>query len=237
MRQEAEHPVVLVRDLHARRGLSVVLDGIDLTLRRGETVAVQGSSGTGKSTLLAAIAGLSEVESGEIVVDGNPMVGVSDRSRSATRLRSIGMAFQSDELLPELTLGENVSLPLRMGGRRWSKSDVGTAVAGVLARLGIEDLGDRLPAEVSGGQLQRAAIARAIVHDPAVVLADEPTGALDDETARLTVQLLVELASDRDAAVIVVTHDADVARACDRRVYLDAGRLSEQPGETQTAGG
>ena len=109
---------VLVRALKVRRGGSIVLDGIDLEVRRSEAVAVQGSSGAGKSTLLAAIAGLSKVDSGEIVVNGQPMVGVSDRQRSATRLRAIGMAFQSDELIPELTLGENVALPLRMGESR-----------------------------------------------------------------------------------------------------------------------
>lgn len=237
MTRTDERLAVLVRALRVRRGPSAVLDGVDLVVRRGESIAVQGPSGAGKSTLLAAIAGLSEICSGEVVVDGQPMARVPDRLRSATRLRSIGMAFQSDELIPELTLAENVSLPLRMSGRWRSPSDGQVAVIDALERLGIGDLAGRVPAEVSGGQLQRAAIARAIVHAPAVVLADEPTGALDEATARAAVRLLVDLARDRNAAVIVVTHDATVAQACDRVVHLVDGRLVEQTGEPRTVGG
>ena len=236
MTNSANGSAVLVRALRARRGRSIVLNGIDLDVRRSEAVAIQGSSGAGKSTLLAAIAGLAEIESGEIVVNGQSMVGVSDRLRSATRLRAIGMAFQSDELIPELTLGENVSLPLRIAGRRQPAADVDAIVLDVLARLDIAALVDRLPSEVSGGQLQRAAIARAIVHGPAVVLADEPTGALDEATARSAVRLLVDLARDRGSAVIVVTHDPAVANACDRTVLLDGGRLLTQAGEPQRVG-
>ncbi|MDN5855327.1 MAG: ABC transporter ATP-binding protein [Actinomycetia bacterium] len=228
---------VLVRALRVRRGRSVVLDGVDLTLQRGEAVAVRGASGAGKSTLLAAIAGLTEVASGEVAVAGHAMAGVSDRSRSALRLRAVGMAFQSDELIPELTLGENVSLPLRMSGKRRSPANVRARVADTLDRLGIGDLIGRLPAEVSGGQLQRGAIARAIIHGPAVVLADEPTGSLDEATARSAVRLLVDLAREGDAAVLVVTHDTAVARACDRSVVLDGGRLTGQAGVSETLGG
>lgn len=203
-----------------------VLDGVDLVVAPGETVAVHGASGAGKSTLLGVIAGLIPVSSGEVWIEGTRIDRLSERARSAVRLARLGVVFQSDELLPELTLAENVTLPLRLKGRRRTTDGLLAESTSLLEELGILDYVDRLPAQVSGGQLQRAAIARALLPQPALVLADEPTAALDGATARKTVQLLIRLARERGSAVVLVTHDPDVTALCDRAVVLDAGRIA-----------
>lgn len=227
--REAATPVVCVRGLDARRGTARVLYQLDLTVHRGEVIAVCGRSGAGKSTLLAVLAGLIEPTSGEVVVGAVDLAAVPDRVRSRVRLNSLGLVFQTDELLPELTIAENVSLPLRLrAGPMGRSANFTEQVVPVLARLGIADLADRTPNEVSGGQLQRAAVARAVIHGPSLVLADEPTDSLDADAATTAMGLLVEVARERGAAVVIVTHDGALARTCDRVLVLRDGRLIPQ---------
>lgn len=206
---------------------NLVLDDLSLRVEPSEVVAVRGVSGAGKSTLLALVAGLLQPDSGEIWVDGARVDDLKDRGRSAHRLRRLGVVFQSDELLPELTLGENITLPLQLGGRRRSAARLRPLVEELAAELGIAEVLDRDPRSVSGGQLQRAAIARALVHEPALVLADEPTAALDEGTARVAIQLLIRLVKARRTAAVLVTHDPAIAAMCDRVLQLDQGRLAD----------
>ncbi len=205
---------------------ATVLDRLDLQLEAREVVAVQGRSGAGKSTLLAAVAGLVQPDDGRIVIEGQRVDDLGDRRRSAHRLERLGVVFQTDEFLPELSLGENITLPLQLIGRRRTASDLLPSVQSLVDHLGIAELMDRFPDAVSGGQLQRAAIARALAHQPSLVLADEPTAALDETSARAAVQLLIRLAKERGTAAVLVTHDATVARMCDRVLVLEDGRLA-----------
>lgn len=207
------------------RGSVPVLDQLSFAIDRGEVVAIRGASGSGKSTLLATLCGLLQPATGVSHVLGKRFDNLSDRARSAVRMDSFGLVFQDGELLPELTLGENVSLPLRFGSRPRLTSEYQSALDPLFSRLGIGGLTDRLPSQVSGGQLQRAAIARAVIHRPAIILADEPTEALDEKSARSAMQLLIDLARDTNSAVVVVTHDDAVAARCDYAVLLEAGRL------------
>lgn len=219
------------------RGAVPVLDGLDFRIDRGQVVAIEGRSGTGKSTLLSTLCGLLTPTSGSTHVLGKRFDDRSDRVRSSVRLRSFGLVFQDGELLPELTLGENIGLPLRLGSGARRTCEYRSLIDPLMDRLGIGDLIDRKPSEVSGGQLQRAAIARAVIHRPAIILADEPTEALDEAAARGAVQLLIDLARDAGAAVVVVTHDRAVAARCDTRVQLADGRLREVGGGVEVGGG
>lgn len=207
------------------RGSVPVLEDLNFTINSGEVVAIRGTSGAGKSTLLATMCGLLRPSAGVTQVFGNRFDNLSDRARSAVRMNSFGLVFQDGELLPELTLGENVSLPLRMGSQPMPTAHYQSVLDPLFARLGIEGLTDRMPSQVSGGQLQRAAIARAVIHRPAIILADEPTEALDEKSARSAMQILIDLARDTQVAVVVVTHDDAVAARCDRATLLDAGHL------------
>lgn len=203
-----------------------MLRQVDLTVEPGESVAVRGPSGSGKSTLLDLMAGLLQPDQGRTFFQGRRFDTLSDAARSEVRLRRFGLVFQAGELIPELTLLENITLPLRLSGRLPRGLAVPEPVADVLDRLGIAGLTGRLPTEVSGGELQRAAVARAVVHRPALVLADEPTASLDDATARSTMTLLLGLARDVRAAVVVVTHDDVVAARCDRSLSMRGGVLA-----------
>lgn len=216
--------VMDVRDLAVFRGATPVLDGVDLNIGSAETVAISGPSGSGKSTLLGALAGLIKPDSGEIWVAGVRQER-SDRRWAATRLREIGIVFQGDEFLPELTLLENVCLPSMLRDRSSRVDNYAEAVTALLGRLGIEGLAARHPAEVSVGQLQRAAVARAVLGNPSIILADEPTSALDQEAARDALDLLLGLANEEGVAVCIVTHGPAVAALCDRRLVLENGNL------------
>jgi len=230
--------VIEVTDLAVNRGGVQIFSGVNFRIGTGEVVAVRGGSGVGKSTLLAALCGLLVPTAGEVQVRGERLDDRSDRARSAIRLRSFGLVFQSDELLPELTLAENVTLPLRLGSRPRRTAAYRDQVVPLLTRLGIAGLADRLPGQVSGGQLQRAAITRAVIHDPAIVLADEPTENLDEVTARTAMRTLIALARERGSAVVVVTHDDQVAAACDRSLTLDrAGLAGTQDADPVTVDG
>lgn len=228
---EPRDPLLEARAVSLNHDGLRVLRNLDFTLRAGEVVAIRGESGAGKSTLLGTLCGLINVQRGELRLRGARLDTQSDRARSAVRLRAFGLVFQGDEFVPELTLGENVTLPLRLQrAPRRAALDYDAVARRELTELGIGELVGRLPSEVSGGQLQRAAVARAMIHGPAIVLADEPTASLDEDAARATMRLLIELSRDRDAAVVIVTHDDAVAARCDRSLLLHDGRLHSTTG-------
>ncbi|QNN54840.1 ABC transporter ATP-binding protein [Nocardioides mesophilus] len=203
---------------------TVAVSGADLTLGLGETLALAGPSGSGKSTLLMLLAGILVPAEGVVDFDGESLSGASQDERARVRLTRFGFVFQSSDLVPELTLRENIELPLRLTGRSGAAGDEARDVA---SRLGIEELLDRHPAQVSGGQRQRAALARAVVHRPEVVFADEPTGALDRESGRRAMELLLALSAERGASLLVVTHDEKVAGMLSRRVVMSDGHVEE----------
>ena len=197
-----------------------VLDGLDLDLQTGELVAVTGRSGSGKSTLLNVIGALDRVDAGRIELCGVRLDEASERELAPLRRDRIGFVFQSFHLLPELTGLENVLLPTRLNGRRPSRE----RALELVSRLGLGAAAERLPVVLSGGEQQRLAIARALVNEPQLVLADEPTGNLDSESGRDVLELLRAIA-DEGRAVLLVTHEAEATRRADRVLRLVDGRL------------
>jgi ABC-type lipoprotein export system ATPase subunit len=199
-----------------------VLDGVDLEIRAGEVVAVVGRSGSGKSTLLNLIGVLDRPDSGSIELNGLQLVSAGERQLTGVRRTQIGFVFQAFHLLPELTGIENVLLPARLG------SDPEAAVRGraLVAELGLAEIAERLPTVLSGGEQQRLAVARALVNDPVLLLADEPTGNLDPESGA-DVLALLHRAAGAGKAVLLVTHEADAIGIADRVLHLRDGRLVE----------
>jgi putative ABC transport system ATP-binding protein len=201
------------------------LDGIDLSVEAGSLVAVMGPSGSGKSTLLTIAGALEEPTSGQVLVAGSPLDLMSANERARLRRRSIGYVFQDFNLLAGLTAAENVSMPLELDGVGARRARV--AAMGALEQLGVADKADRFPDDLSGGERQRVAIARAIVGDRRLLLADEPTGALDSANGEAVMRLL-RAACQRGVAGVVVTHDAQLASWADRVVFLRDGRVVDQ---------
>ncbi|MGW1951652.1 ABC transporter ATP-binding protein [Streptomyces sp. NPDC001920] len=195
-----------------------------LALARGEVAAITGASGSGKSSLLYCLAGVLPPSRGRIAFEGQSFADLDDEEISALRRERFGFVFQYGELLPELTIEENTALPLRLAGQR--KRPALEAAGEVLDRLGIADLRERRPSQVSGGQNQRVAVARALVHKPAVVFADEPTGALDSANAGAVLKEFLDLARSQGTAVLLVTHDATVAARADSRYTMADGVLA-----------
>lgn len=209
-----------------------LLDGADITVNAGRSAALMGPSGSGKTSLLNLLSGISLPDAGRVMVAGVDLSTLSESGRARHRLRNIGMVFQFGELLPELDVLENVSLPLRLLGE--SRSTAAQKVVPLLDRLGLENLVDRFPETLSGGETQRVGIARALSTEPCLVLADEPTGALDGDNARLVVELLIDCCSELNAAVLIATHDPAVARQTDRIIGFRESRLvtvEHKPGE------
>jgi putative ABC transport system ATP-binding protein len=204
----------------------VVLRDVDATIRGGEFVVLLGRSGSGKSTLLNLVSGIDEPTAGEVLVGGASLTRLSDRERTLLRRRRIGFVFQFFNLIPTLTVEENLRLPLELVGR--GGPGAGRVVAARLAEVGLADRAAAYPDRLSGGEQQRVAVARALVHDPVLVLADEPTGNLDAESAAQVLGLLTRLGRDRGATVIAVTHSAEVARLADRVFTLADGRMTER---------
>jgi putative ABC transport system ATP-binding protein len=198
------------------------LDGISFGVAGGSSVAITGPSGGGKSTLLGVIGGLAQPTSGSVRIGDSEISDMSERDRSDFRRSHIGFVYQADNLLPFLTLLENVGLQLALNGK---SSGAGKSLA-VLANLGLAGLAYRLPDHLSGGQRQRASVARAIVNEPQIILADEPTGALDAANAVGVIDLLLGMQQEIGATLIMVTHDRDAAGRLDRQIHLRDGRVS-----------
>jgi putative ABC transport system ATP-binding protein len=196
---------------------------VDFAVARGEMVAVMGPSGCGKTTLLNCLSGLDNVDSGQVWLEGKDLATLSDRERTDYRARRMGFIFQVYNLLPVLSAVENVELPLLVAGVRPQVARAKASEA--LAAVGLADWSDHRPAELSGGQRQRVTIARALVNDPAIVWADEPTGSLDSLTADEIVHLMREMNQTRGLTIVLVTHDAEIGNRCDRIVRMHDGRI------------
>lgn len=239
MAASSTQPVVSVENLRKEYelgGTVTALDGIDLSFGSGSYTAVMGPSGSGKSTLLNLIGALDTPTSGEVVVAGESVTGLSETDRAALRGTRIGFIFQTFNLMPRLTAVENVALPLMFAD--WNRSRRRERAQTLLSRVGLGDRLEHLPQELSGGQRQRVAIARALASDPELILADEPTGNVDTETGAEIMALLRE-ANERGNAIMLVTHERRIAEHADRIVSLRDGSLEgiEQVSETAPAGG
>ncbi|GGE57619.1 ABC transporter ATP-binding protein [Actibacterium pelagium] len=201
-------------------GRSEVLRGVSLSVAAGESVALTGESGSGKSTLLHLCAGLDVPDAGEVRVGGQALAALSDAARAKVRRDQIGLVFQQFNLIPSLTVGRNLSFQARLSGR-----EGGLRIEALAERLGLENLLERYPEELSGGQQQRVAIGRALAAGPPLILADEPTGSLDEATGDKVMDLLLELVRESGAALLMVTHSERLAARLSRRVHLRAGQL------------
>ena len=200
----------------------VVLDSVDYTFNRGEFVVLLGHSGSGKSTLLNLISGIDRPDGGDVSVLGTTITRLNERERTLFRRDHIGFIFQFFNLIPTLSVLENVTLPQELAGR--DRKTVEAAAMGLLERVGLADRRDTFPAKLSGGEQQRVAIARALAHDPLLVLADEPTGNLDDVNGERVLALLLELTRDAGRTLLMATHNPDVAPLADRGLQLNEGR-------------
>jgi putative ABC transport system ATP-binding protein len=214
-----------LKNVCKRYGAQTVFDGASLTIERGQFVAVMGRSGSGKSTLLRLIGGLEAADSGVVRVDGSDLTALTETERAQRRRNGLGFVFQSFNLIPTLTVAENVELPLELNDvapdrvRRLSRD--------LLAELGLAGCADRFPEDISGGEQQRAAIARAVVHEPKLVLADEPTGNLDAETSRHVLELLRRTCHQRNATLIVASHSTELAAQAGRVLTIRTGKIED----------
>lgn len=225
---EKSAPAIELQDVHLSLGRAAarvhILKGVSLSLAAGQATGLVGPSGSGKSTLLMTMAGLERPDSGLVRVDGQDLGALDEDGLAVFRGRRIGIVFQSFHLVPTMTARENVALPLELAGSA-------EALARAEAELRNVGLGDRLdhyPSQLSGGEQQRVAIARAVATDPAILVADEPTGNLDETTGRAIVDLIFALRRERGATLVLVTHDLALAAACDRTVRLRAGRIEAE---------
>ncbi|HZF27546.1 MAG TPA: ABC transporter ATP-binding protein [Gammaproteobacteria bacterium] len=216
-----------LRAVTKRYGAQAVLDRANLTIARGEFVVVIGRSGSGKSTLLRLIGGLESPDAGVVRVAGNDLGALTERDRALLRRSSLGFVFQFFNLIPTLTVAENVELPLALNAV--PRAEAQRRSRELLAELDVERCAPRFPEEISGGEQQRVAIARAVVHEPRLVLADEPTGNLDLETAGHVLELLRTTCRRRQATLIMATHGREVAGLADRVLTIRNSALEEQP--------
>ncbi|WP_030548719.1 ABC transporter ATP-binding protein [Streptomyces exfoliatus] len=218
-------PLLGATGLDKAYGPTPALAGASFSLRAGEVVAVMGPSGSGKSTLLHCLAGIVRPDAGTITYDGRELTALSDTGRSALRRTDFGFVFQFGQLVPELTCVENVALPLRLNGEKRKAAEA--RAVDWMARLEVEDIAAKRPGEISGGQGQRVAVARALVTAPRVIFADEPTGALDSLNGERVMRLLTDASRDTGAAVVLVTHEARVAAYSDREIVVRDGAVRD----------
>ncbi len=216
-------PLLAARAVTKTFGATPALLGADLEVRAGEVLAVMGPSGSGKSTLLHCLAGILRPDSGEVLLSGRRIDRLTERERTLLRRNHFGFVFQFGQLVPELPAIENVMLPLVLTGVR--RPDARVRATALLRRLGIDELYARRPGELSGGQAQRVAVARALVSQPEVIFADEPTGSLDTLSGDRVMDMLVAAAREQGATVVLVTHEARVAACADREVVVRDGRI------------
>jgi len=216
----------LTRSFHEGEQLHAVLQSLDATFVRGEKVALRGRSGSGKSTVLNLISGIDIPDDGEVEIDGHLITAMSERDRTLFRRKHIGFVYQAFNLVPTLTVADNVRLVLELNA---IKGDTATKrITMLLDQVGLIDRAGSYPDLLSGGEQQRVAIARAVAHGPSLILADEPTGNLDDKTADEVLSMLDQMVSDAGGTMIVATHSARVAKSCDRVLELHDGRLAPQ---------
>ena len=216
----------LVRTYGAAETATRALDGVDLDIDRADTLAVMGPSGCGKTTLLHVLAGILAPTSGTVHLDGRDLATIGEKRRTLLRRSDFGFVFQDGQLLPELSALENVILPRMLGGT--SRRAATAEARSWLDRLGLAGMHERRPGQLSGGQAQRVAVARALAGRPSVVFADEPTGALDQETGQSVLSTLVDSCLETGASLVMVTHDAKVAAACRRTVAMRDGRIARE---------
>lgn len=218
---EVEHLVKTYRDAAGRE--TPVLKDVSFTVAAGEVVAVTGASGSGKSTLLHAAGGLDAFDGGRILIAGTDIARLTEKERDRLRNEKLGFVYQFHHLLPELTALENTAMPLLI--RRIADAEAKRKAAELLTAVGLKERLNHLPGEMSGGERQRTAIARALIGTPACLLADEPTGNLDAETAQSVFDILIENAHRTGSAAVIVTHDATLAARCDRVLTLKMGSI------------
>jgi putative ABC transport system ATP-binding protein len=227
-------PAIELQDVHLSLGRAAarvhILKGVSLALASGEATGLVGPSGSGKSTLLMTMAGLERPDSGIVRVAGQDLGALDEDGLAVFRGRRIGIVFQSFHLVPTMTARENVALPLELAGA----AEAFSRAEAELRNVGLGDRMDHYPAQLSGGEQQRVAIARAVAPDPAILVADEPTGNLDEGTGRSIVDLIFALRRERGATLVLVTHDLQLAALCDRTVRLRAGRI-ESPADMAVA--
>lgn len=216
----------LVKTVSSPEGPLTILTGVSLKVQQGETVAVLGVSGSGKSTLLGLLAGLDQPSSGTVIFSGNNLASLDEDGRARLRAGRVGFVFQSFQLLPNLTALENVMLPLELSTESLNGSGPPRLVAAdILAQIGLTERVHHYPSQLSGGEQQRVAIARAYATQPELLFADEPTGNLDKQTGEVIAQLLFDLNEKLGTTLVLVTHDKNLAERCQRRLYIDNGRL------------
>jgi putative ABC transport system ATP-binding protein len=218
--------LIEAREVTRSFGQTQALTGASLAVGSGEILAVMGPSGSGKSTLLHCLAGIFTPDTGEIWFDGQRLDTLSDNKRTELRRTAFGFVFQFGQLVPELTVADNIALPLLLN--RVSRKTAYARAAAWLPRLGLDELGERRTGELSGGQAQRVALARAVVAQPKVLFADEPTGSLDTLTGEMVMDLLVSIAREEGTTVVLVTHDARVAAYADREVLVRDGKVTSR---------
>jgi len=211
----------LRKEVSSDNGTLVILEDINLEIEQGQTIAITGPSGSGKSTLLGLLAGLDDLSQGEIYLNNNPLHELNEEERALVRKENVAFVFQSFELLPGLTALENVMLPSELN----SKVDAKELAQSYLERVGLAERMTHYPNQLSGGEQQRVAIARAFACEAKVLFADEPTGNLDPKTSTTICNLLFEVNSESDNALVIVTHDHELALRCDQQIKLDQGKI------------
>jgi len=216
----------LYKSFNSPAGPIDVLNGINLNVMSREFVAVVGQSGSGKSTLLHVLGTLEPADQGQVVLEGESLFSLTQRQTAAVRNEKIGFVYQAHHLIPELNALENVMMPLLVRGKK--REDAEARSMDLLERLGLRERASHRPGKLSGGEAQRVAVARSLVGNPCLLLADEPTGNLDEHTAGEVFDAMQQLCREENAAVIMVTHSRDLACACDRMLHLHEGKLSEE---------